>query len=125
MRRSLALASAGLFLFAGVANAAAPTGTLAVVGSTATTVTLYAEQTGGDPVKLTIRHYCYVGDNYASDSIFAGSDQASFTGSATVTFDIGPRKVKGKTLTPDNCFAYIMYQMPSQTALVLAGVDTL
>lgn len=99
MKRALTLALAATFIFAGAVQAS-PTGTLTIVSQTATSVTLLAT---ADGAKLTLSHYCDAGDQYV------GMESVSVQGSATVTFDIGPRKYHGALVTPTSCWANLYY----------------
>ena len=118
-----------LLIASPVAAASSPpaglAGTLTITAKDATTVTLHAEQTGGSLVTLTVEHYCYVGDVYASDSIYAGFQKARFTGSADLTFNIGPRSYHGSLLTPTSCWALLEFPYSSSRVAILARADTL
>lgn len=93
-------------------------GTSTVIARTATTVTVSYQQTVGPTVTVDWNHYCYAGGQ------LVGSETVLFTGSGVATFNVGPRKYRGKTYTPDYCFGYAEFDMPSQTAWIFAGVDT-
>ena len=92
-------------------------GTLVITAKDANTVTLHAEQTGGEPVTLTVEHGCYVGN--VSAGTFAGVEKVRFTGSADMTFNIGPRTYHGQYLVPDNCGASMSYYMTGNTSIFL------
>ena len=107
MRRLVAAVLLAFLVVSPVTAASAPppglVGTLAIVSATATSVTLHAEQTGGSLVTLTIEHYCYVGDVYADDSVYAGFQRVRFSGSADAIFNTGPRTYHGRLLVPTEC----------------------
>jgi hypothetical protein len=94
-------------------------GELTIVAKDAVSVTLHAEQTGGTPVTLMLEQYCY------QNNIYAGMERVRFTGSTTVTFNIGPRTYHGQLLTPTDCKAEIWYYYSSSRGMYLAGVTTL
>lgn len=129
MKRVLLIPLLALAFAVPAASAADPPtldGTATITATTATTVTIVYQQTVGPTVTVSWNHYCYAnGGPYDASSVFVGSQTAKFTGSGTATFNIGPRKYKGVLYTPDYCFGYAVYQMPSQTALIFAGATTL
>lgn len=110
---------AALLAVSTAAAADAPTGTLTIVGQTATSATVLYEQTSGEPVRVELEHYCYAGD------VYAGGEFSRATGTATVTVYTGPRRYKGATLTPDHCWMFATQKLSSSTGRVLAAVDTL
>lgn len=89
------------------------TGTVTVTDRTATTVTVRAEQTGGEPVRLRLEHYCYQGD------VYGGSEEVAFKGSITVTLSTASRRYKGATVTPNRCEAFLIRYLPSATLMIL------
>jgi len=125
MRHALAVTlgiQISLVFATGVTAATPPTGlagTMAVTARTATTATIHAEQTGGAPVTLRIEHNCRQGRVGSPITV------VKFLGSTDATFNIGPSRIKGRDFIPEACWAWLTYQMPSQTQLVLAGVNTL
>jgi len=120
MKRFAAVASAALVIaLAAPVSAADLTGTMSFVAISGDYVTIHAEQTSGDPVTLRIEHSC------RSDTVYGPIETVRFTGSTDATFYVGPRKLKGQTLVPVACWAWLTYQMPSQTALILDGINTL
>lgn len=115
-------ASLALLVAAPVSAVTVPeglTGTITIVATTETTVTVHAEQTGGEPVRLVLEHFCYQGETYV------GKEYVRFTGSTDATFSIGPRTFKGNAATPTECWVYLTHYMQSSTAVVLDGADTL
>jgi len=95
-------------------------GTLSIVTKDANTVTLYAEQTGGTPVTLTIEHYCYA---VSTDDVIV--NKVRFIGSITSIFNISVRTYHGHVFTPTSCWAYLTYDFSSNRQIVLAEVTTL
>ncbi len=95
-------------------------GTLAIVASDSVSVTLHAEQTGGELVTLTVEHYCY-----ADPTTFAGMEKVRFSGSADMTFNIGPRTYHGKDMIPTSCWAHLSFYFSSSRVVLLDYVTTL
>lgn len=94
-------------------------GSLVIVSSDASSVTLHAEQTGGTPVTLTVEHYCYQGE------VYGGFQRVRFVGSADMTFDIGPRSYHGQIVTPTDCWALLEFFYSSARVEILGEVVTL
>lgn len=94
-------------------------GTLVITSQSATSVTLYAKQTGGTIVILKVYHYCY------SNGIYAGVEKVRFQGSTFVTFNIGPRIYHGQYLVPTDCWALLEYDFSGTRAIILAQTITL
>jgi hypothetical protein len=92
--------------------------TIAVVTKTAASVTVHVEQTSGATTSLKVVNTCYAG------ATFAGTETQSFSGSADLTFNTGPRKRQGKMLTPDQAQAQVYYQIDGNTQIVLAETET-
>lgn len=92
----------------------------AVVQHGAPTAIVDVAQTGGATTTLKTVNTCYAG------TIFAGTQQFSWVGSAELTFSTGPRKAHGVTLTPDHCWVQTFYQINGNLIVVLAdNTDTL
>ena len=124
MKKSLALALAGLFLFVSVAQAQTwPTvdGTLTIVGSTATSIDLLVTQTVGSRLKLTVYHACFVGGELGT---FVGAETKTGYDGSVLTFNTGPRRYKGNDYAPDSCWAQLRYQGGGGAFLLLDGLYT-
>jgi hypothetical protein len=99
-------------------------GTLTIVSQDATSVTLHAEQTGGDPVRLTLEQICYNADPWTQSTMWE-TTKVRFVGSVDVTFDTSSGTYKSQQFTPVYCIAYLMFYFSSSRAIALAGVVTL
>lgn len=122
MRRLLAALVLALLIPSQVLAASGPppglAGTLAIVAQDVTSVTLHAEQTGGDPVTLTVEHYCYENANQPNE-VYGGMEKVRFVGSVSATFHTGPRTYHGKLVTPTDCWAFLMFYYSSSRAVML------
>jgi hypothetical protein len=94
-------------------------GTLAIVAQDATSVTLHAEQTGGEPVTLSLEHTCYNADDTAWQNV-----TVKFSGAVDRIFNTGSFTFHGRTHSPADCHATLNFYYSSSRVVILAGVDT-
>lgn len=91
-------------------------GSLAIVAQDASSVTLHAEQTGGDPVTLSLEHTCYNADDTAWRA-----ETVRFVGSVDATFSTLGGRFHGNDWIADNCKAEVWIYWSSRSAMFVAG----
>lgn len=99
-------------------------GTLVIVAQDASSVTLHAEQTGGDPVRLSLEQICYDTKPWTQSTMWE-TTKVRFVGSIDVIFDISSGTYKSHQFTPVYCVANLFFYFSSSRAIALAGVVTL
>ena len=123
MRRLLATLVLGVVIPSQVLAVSGPppglTATLTITAKDAVSVTLHAEQTGGDPVTLSLEGYCYNADQTAYRV-----DTVRFVGSADATFSTEGGTFHGKPWIAVSCKAEVWFYFSSRQGLFLAGVVT-
>lgn len=102
------------------------TGTITVTNQSATSITIFYQQTGGPLVSALVEQQC---TGHASSGAVYGLQSTSsyITGSGYQTITIGPVWV-GKAheyVTPDYCQAEAQVPGPSRTTNILAFIQTL
>lgn len=95
-------------------------GTLTITAQDAVSVTLHAEQTGGEPVTLSLEHVCYNADDTAWRV-----DTVRFVGSVDATFSVEGGTFHGHPWLADNCNAQLWFYYSSRRGIFLAVVSTL
>jgi len=91
-------------------------GTLMIVAQDASSVTLHAEQMGGEPVTLALEHTCYNADDTAWRA-----ETVRFVGSVNATFSTLGGRFHGNDWIADNCKAEVWFYWSSRSAMFVAG----